>query len=402
MEKNNKEFVNQITETFIKIIARRTSKGFSILTLDTILQKLKPKYDFINYINIEKNLYSEGMNAVSIDPKINLVETEDVVKGVTDFIDFIAQSIGNGNYFFINEIRDELTSQCASILEKFDVNLEFKQFEYLFDKTENNKEQLMNKVNTIVLESFLKTLTSVLNKYLPELETMKTLVGFVNNLQNQYEVFKFLIISSKPDKDGFFNIEIKPEINTINQKMARDAYKKLILEVGKFIERKTNSSFIEDFFNEIDEEEKKLLEKCGIPLDEIGEDLRKNSFESITYKIFEVLIELIGSKTSTSYAVTTIETVLKKLKDKHDVVKYIKVDSSKYSAGIKAISIQPDIRNTETQKLGRCLKDIIKLIQDSIGGRTFIRDFKEKLGENLVQKVENIGVNLHVLELRDL
>ena len=240
------------------------------------------------------------------------------------------------------------------------------------------------------------------NKYLPEAETMKTLVGFVKNLQKKYEMYKYLVISDKPDKDGFFNVEIKPELNSLSHEEAREGYKQLIFDVGVYIEGKTNLSFIEDFRNELDDEDKIRVNKFKIPLDDIEEELWRNSFEIIAYKIFEVLIELMGSKTSISYAVTTIETILKKLQDKHEVLGYIIIDSSKYSEGIKAISIQPEIRNVETHKLGRGLKEIIKLLQDSIGERTFIRDFKDKLGENLVQKVEKMGVNLHVLELRAL
>ena len=43
---------------------------------------------------------------------------------------------------------------------------------------------------------------------------------------------------------------------------------------------------------------------------------------------------------------------------------------------------------------------MIKVIHDIFGDKTFIPDFKKRLGEEYLQEIEKMGVNLHFLELR--
>jgi len=43
---------------------------------------------------------------------------------------------------------------------------------------------------------------------------------------------------------------------------------------------------------------------------------------------------------------------------------------------------------------------MIKALHDIYGDKTFIPDFKKKIGEECLHESERMGVNLHFLELR--
>ena len=87
----------------------------------------------------------------------------------------------------------------------------------------------------------------------------------------------------------------------------------------------------------------------------------------------------------------------------HDVLKYIKIDNSQYTQGINAIRIIPEANNVKRYELVRAIRDIIRITEmflDDNKKTSFIENFKIKLGREYIYEIENLGVNLHFLELK--
>jgi len=93
---------------------------------------------------------------------------------------------------------------------------------------------------------------------------------------------------------------------------------------------------------------------------------------------------------------------IKKLEGTYDALKHIKIDKSRCTEGVNAISIMPEVNNVEPYELAKALRDVIKMTGTHLGGKTtsFIEDFKKQFGEEYIQEIEKIGVNLHFLELK--
>ncbi len=116
----------------------------------------------------------------------------------------------------------------------------------------------------------------------------------------------------------------------------------------------------------------------------------------------EALVDILGSRTSVSDAVINIENIINQLREKHDVLKYIKIDKSRYSEEAVAIQIISDINSVDSYKIGKAIREIIRVIHINLGDRGdgFIEEFKNKLGNEYLSEIEKMGVNLYFLELK--
>lgn len=128
----------------------------------------------------------------------------------------------------------------------------------------------------------------------------------------------------------------------------------------------------------------------------------KNS--EVIKRVLQTFVRKIGRRIPESFALSTIDNAIKNLEEKHDVLRYIKIDASRYMDGFDAVSIMSEINNVESYKLGKAIQEIIKMLHNKLGGRapSFIEDFKNKLGDKYLSEIEKIGVNLHLLQLKSL
>ena len=110
----------------------------------------------------------------------------------------------------------------------------------------------------------------------------------------------------------------------------------------------------------------------------------------------------MGEKTSTGFATHALSEIINQLSDSHEVLKYIKIDETNYEQGTNAFNISPEINNSDSYLLGKAIRDILKMTGHNLGNKThnFIEYFKIEMGEDYINEIEKIVVNLHFLELK--
>ena len=75
----------------------------------------------------------------------------------------------------------------------------------------------------------------------------------------------------------------------------------------------------------------------------------------------------------------------------------------RYSDGIDAMSVFAYIDAVSHPDLGKAIQKLIEKVMMSLGenaGKDFVKKFKEHLGNAYILKIEEMGVNLHMIELR--
>jgi len=397
----NSESMDFIIKTIIKGIGRRTTMNFAIITVHTIIKKLEAKYDFLRYIEIDSENYSEGVNAVQINNAIDSVNAINLGKAVNEIIDALTKSLEEEpSYYFITEIKDEIESKFESLDKEFGLNLSFKQLNYIARRIEKTKTSSGISIkNSYASELILKTLINVLNRKIPEAQVVKTLRTSINKLEGVHDTLKYVIISDTPDSNGYYDIEINPDIDYAISVKVIAALEKLIEEVGKSIKWTTESSFLKEFQNTLGDDGLSVIKKFGIVFDRMESTLQKQENELITRKTLKTILETVGKKTSVIHAVETIDYVIKNARLKHDVLKYITIDASRYNEGVNALLIDADINSVESYQLGKALWEIIKKVQEINRDANFIDEFKKGLGSESLQKIEDMGINLHLLEM---
>lgn len=399
----NSEIISYVLETLIRVIGRRSSENFALVTIDTVMKQLQSKYNSLQYIEIKSALYSEGIEAISINPNINKVETRDLVNAIAELLDVMTNALGKGaGYYFIKEIKDDLEPEIQSIFKEHGVDLTFKHFEYLTTIKETEKARMLKTKNSESVKPVLKALLQLLNRQVPEADAIKKIITAIKKLEGDYKFLKYIEISDTPTLDGYYTIKTNPALDEVLSPKMGEALQKLIEDVGRSIDARTRRSFIEDYKIALGDGNRSKIKEMGVNLEHIEKRLRQQGHELLCKKTLEVIIDLMSTKTSKSFAVASIDTVLEKLQNKHKVLRYITIDKTLYDNGIDAITIMPEINTVESHELGKTIEEILEKIREYLEDKTplFMEEFKNKMGQEYLSEIEKLGVNLHILELR--
>ena len=392
------EIIERILQALIGVIGRRTSESYAVVTIHTALKELEPKYDFLKYIKIKDTIYSEGIDAISIMPDIDSAEPAKFYRAIEELIKstviYIDKNVG---FYFIKEFQEAIGDIDGLVLKKRGVDLGFMQFEYVEDKRQEIKI-----IHSKILEQVIKTLIYLVNRTFPEKQAIVTVIASIKKLEKKYDFLKYIEMNDTPNPDSFYEIRVAPEINNVNSSNMSKAIEQLIEELGRPNDFKTRQSFIKDFKLALGAEYLIKLEKMGVKLEGIQSVLLRQEYEVIVKKTLKALVYILGSRAPESDAVITIENIINQLEEKHDILKYIKIDKSRYSEAVDAMQIIPDINSADSYEIGKAIREIIRMIRINLGDRGdgFFEEFKNKLGNEYLSEIEKMGVNLYLLELK--
>jgi hypothetical protein len=393
----NSEVIKNILQILITKIGRRTSESFAVVTLNTVLRKLEQKYPFLKYIQVERTQYSEGLDAVNVFPEINTIQPEIFNDAIGDFLKSSIQNLEhNADYFFIREFEEAFDKEYKDILRDRGIDLSLMQNQYFVNRIDEQKLNIAE-----IIENITRILIITINKTLPEKQSIELIKNTIEDCKQKYDFLEYIKIDDKPYSEGFYSIKVDRTINNIGIGKIGEAIQEIIERINIHIDWDKDENFIVSFKKEFEEDHLKNIKLLGIDLDKIQTIIRKQEHEKLVKQVLKVLIKIIGEKSSESFAVTTLDKIIKDLNEKHEILKYIKIDRSKYSEGYNAINVLSEINNKDSYKIGKALRDIIKLTGQNLKEtHFFIENFKEEMGENYLEEIRKIGINLHFLELK--
>ena len=393
----NSQVIRHVLQTLVSKIGRRTSEGFATVILDTVLNELMSRYDFLRYVEIKNTFYSEGIDAVSVSSEIDLVDNAKFYNAVGDIIEMTVKYVKEkANFFFIKEVQEALNDIYDLNLKEQNIDLNLMQFQFIVDKKQEVKMK-----NSEMVEIVISALNNIINQKFPGAQKTKTMINSIRKLGKKYDFLKHVEISDEPTSGGFYLIQALPGINNTHPIDVAEAIQKIICDIGESLDWKDGESFIETLKREIGEKHL-ALEGMGVSLEHIKFVLMRQGHEVLVKKTLEALIDTVSKNTSEGFAVVAIDTAIGKLEEKHNILRYIKIDKSRYAEGANAISIMPEINNVESYKLGKAIREVIKMVGNELGSKTalYIEDFKKHIGTKYLYEIEKIGVNLHFLELK--
>ncbi len=120
--------------------------------------------------------------------------------------------------------------------------------------------------------------------------------------------------------------------------------------------------------------------------------------------ILQTLINMSGRKTTAGHAVSTMNDLIEKLKDKYGFLKHIEINDTRYTEISSPVTVMADINSINSNELGKALYDIIKSINITLGkdaGHFFIRELRRNIGENYSTRMEDMGVDLSLMQLEN-
>jgi len=118
--------------------------------------------------------------------------------------------------------------------------------------------------------------------------------------------------------------------------------------------------------------------------------------------VLQTLVNISGRKTTQDHAVTTLSSLIEKLKDKYVFLKHIEIKDTRFLEMEEPVTVMRDIDKVRSDDVGKALYDIIKTMNIALGkdaGHFFIRELKNNIGDVYNSLIEDMGVDLGLMQL---
>jgi len=119
--------------------------------------------------------------------------------------------------------------------------------------------------------------------------------------------------------------------------------------------------------------------------------------------VLRTLISISSRKTDLPYTIMTIEDLIKQLEQRYSFLKHIQINDDFYKEQSgDMISVMSDINTVPPTELGKALHSIIDSMNRSLGehaGHFFIKEIRNKLGDDYLLAMRDMGVDLGLMQL---
>lgn len=387
--------ITKLLKSIIETISRRASEDYAIVMVSNAVKNLQKKYGFLEFIEIKNTKHSETGSMINIDSSIESIELNEVCKALHDLVEMIVTSMGkDAGFFFIRELRDKVGLECETTLNGMGLDLDFMQLSHVAERRQTEKFVIEN---SDIIKQILKALIDALEKDISRAIAISKLNKFIEEATDKYGFLKFVTINDIRSNLGDEEISVKQEINDIEPTMLGKAIEKFIVGVNKSLEE-DDFPFIEEFKRHLTSDYISKLEEMGVNL-----NVKQFRYELIFKHVIKTLIDVLGKSSSQSYAVSAVNAFLRKIDTKFDFLRYVKVNLGQDLDDVYDISIMTNLDQISETDARRAIQKLLEEIIDALGkelGDHFINEFKNSLDRNYLLKIENMGINLHMIQLR--
>ena len=393
---DNEVVIKRVLLSVIDTIGRRTSEAYAIVAISRIVKQLGAKYDFFKYIEIKNTLYLEIKEAIAIKTDINYVDQNEMGKAIKEFFEILTISMEkSAGYYFIKEIKEKFPYDFELTIRGLGIDLDIMQLEYITGK---KKIYESRKENSDVIKYVLTALFDILDAEIGRDLAFSTMSDIVKRFSIEYDILKYVKINDVRFVRNVDAVFVATEVNAVKQEKVGGLIQKILQEVNKVLGEKGGSFFIEKLRTRLRADYILSLEEMGVSPYVI--QLRQ---ELVVKQVLKALADTLSEASSQSYAILAIDSAMKKIDEKYEYLKYVKIDNTQYSNGIDAISVMPVIDSVRPSELGRMLQKIVERVTMALGeeaGRNFVDRFTEHLGKTYLLRIEEMGVNLHMIQLK--
>jgi hypothetical protein len=115
------------------------------------------------------------------------------------------------------------------------------------------------------------------------------------------------------------------------------------------------------------------------------------------------LIDTIGKSSSEDYAIFVINSFLRKIDTKYEFLKLINVETAVNKGELYHIVIGGNLDTISETDARRSIQLFLESIIRSLGkiSDEFVQEFKNSLDKKYLLKIEEIGINFHMIELHE-
>jgi hypothetical protein len=390
------DVTRQFIQTIIEIIGRKTSDEYAAVTIRNLLKKLQPGYPLLRTIEIKNTRSVEMEEYVSVSDELNVNDPKDVGIALQELMKIIMRSLGKtAGYFFIRETREKIGRDYDEILVKaMKVDLTFMQSTYIIEKKSQN---LFHIEKSDVVRRLLKVLTEVIEKQTQKTYALTFIKQHLDALRERYPFLKYVTINDIRYTLGSEEIAVQTEINTVNPQDLGKAIDELMSEIDSAFINLGHSSIINDVRTHLTTEYLAKLQEMGIRI--IAHEM---SYSVIFTEVIKTIVDVMGKIRTEQDAMSMVNSLLRKIEAKYPFLKQVIVQPAMNPAEPYHIILPNSIDSITETDARRALQHLLEASLDSLNEQAseeFIQEFKDSLDKKYFVKIEDMGVNFHMIEL---
>jgi predicted transcriptional regulator len=141
----NSYVLRQILLSLYHVAGRRTTKGFALKVIGSIIKTLSQKFEFLSYIEINDDEEGSDNDSIVISADIDTLHPDKIGRAIEAIVRVVYMDIiGKAGLFFIAELKKRAGEELITELYNFGVDLATLQIEqhYLYRSREKKKQQI--------------------------------------------------------------------------------------------------------------------------------------------------------------------------------------------------------------------------------------------------------------------
>lgn len=394
IETQTNNIIENLMNSIIHSISRRSSEDYALVMIDNVIKKLQNSYPFLQYIQINTNRFSEMRKTLVIDPHINEIPQDQIKQSIEQLLQHILVLMGkNAGFFFIKEIEKNLDPKYKLAIKQIGIDLEYIQ---LHVEVEKKQTKLPSIDYRDLFDRVLKTLLTLMENEVGKDQAIHIFIQTLKKYEKKYDFLNTISYTDLRYTFGKNEIDIDSSINEKEPALLRQAIEDSVIEVyrslaeqGKYLEKNT-------FFSQFTKDYQSKLQELEISLN------RSHISNSLLFKqVMYALIDIISLVCTQHYAVVMTNSVLTKM-NHYEFLKEIsvKADEHTHHPDVHVLADLDDISETDMRRsIQKIFEHIIQNLDEN-GKHQFIDKFKQKIEKNCLLRLEELGVNLHMIQLR--
>jgi len=395
-QRERREVVLHLLQSIVDVIGRRSSDVYATVMVNNVLKKLKESHQCLRYVKIQNPQHLETSDVIVVFSTMNTVSISEIRDALQDLLVELLFVIGKtAGHFFIKEIKENLDRGDEATLQMMGLDLDFMQLQQSVEK----RQPTLQPMDTItLLKRLFEALLGTLAEKTGKDTALSLLMKCFEKLSEEHPIFKHITIHDIRYIQSEETFVIPPGMNQVDHAIIRTSIEQFLRLLQKTLEEKEIFLFKEQVENHLKPYEIAAIEKLGISL-----KIFTISHEMILRQVIRTLLEVLGRASTKSYAMFAVNSFLRKIDTTYSFLKDVKIISTSQQNEAYDISIMTnldDVSDGDTRKaIQRLLQELIDALGEDLG-QQFIDQFKNALSKVYLDRIEEMGVNLHMLQLR--
>jgi hypothetical protein len=386
----------KILHSMIEIIGRRTSQDYALVMVYSAAKSLEVRYPFFQAVTIQNVRFGEDDRYVAVGTAINTADQTQIGAGVQELISSIVTSMGTrAGFFFMKELKDRIGPMYTQEINDIGIDLDFLQAQLSFDR---QQEQTFPRDQKDVVLRIFKALIEILEADASKSDAIQLIKKLLVNHYDDNPWLKYISFVNVRIVQGVEDVLIAPELLSVDVNQMGKTIDMILDELRTQLASKGGSNFYDEF-------RKKFTNEYLHYMQEIGINLKRHqaSNDAVFKEVIRAVLDVLGKASSQQYAIFTMNNFLRKIETRFSFLKFINVVPSQSSVTPYDIMIMENLEEISDTDTRRSIQKLLEEICHCLGAtlrKQFIDEFKSALDPNFLKRIEEMGINLHMIQLK--